>query len=730
MYNLTIAMPIIQQESIPLQYIMLKTQKYLILSLLLLAVSSFSVAQTRKEKKGYISTNIDDDLITRQSNKHNQVFFSFPNVNKISRYYNVAKRQHIMKLIEQGKDEAKLKKALEHYISNFGIRNFSEDTEFLWLLAQLYEKNGELEKAKSLYRLVLRHQKRNTIPHVSRLMDARQRFHDLTKLEQEMYVPLDYYYELVEYRKDIDTLHPPKSILTNMGDLVNHNDVADYGPNISLYDLTIIFTKRTVDSNHLANDYGNVVRYSENLYVSQGYEDGFWDEAYKLPAPINTGCNEGSAVLSRTGKTIYFTRCRVEDNLLDCSDCLGLCDIYTSHKNEDGEWEKPKNLGKSVNTSAWESHPALSKTEDTLYFVSSRPDGFGMSDIWFTYKVNKKGDWASAKNMGPTINTAGNEYSPYLSRQNSAFFFSSNGHVMNFGDLQNKSRERSLDIYKAYPDGNHWLEPKNVGPLVNGEGDEYYFSMDVKSKNLYYAKTEENSDPKKSVTDLYSFPVPMGAQPKANVNLHGTLLDKETKEVYKGIVSIIDLESGIEVAPKEVREDGSFDFDLIDHKKYLLIIQGDEFFRIEKLFELNGDTTIVNEATSVRNKKLQFASLVFENGKWDILPEMDKDLWNIIDFLIDNPLFSLHIGGHTDGDGDATKNQTLSQQRANSIKEFLIKNGDINTDRVEAIGYGAAKPIRSPELTDKDKQINRRVEFELISEKEETILNNTEKSTE
>src|SRR5690606_24963859 len=101
-----------------------------------------------------------------------------------------------------------------------------------------------------------------------------------------------------------------------------------------------------------------------------------------------------------------------------------------------------------------------------------------------------------------------------------------------------------------------WDEPKNIGPLVNGEGSEYYFTIDSKSKTLFYAKSE--SDP--NDLDLQSFPVPMEAQPEAIVSLKGSLTDSNTGKPLKGIVSIIDLDEGVEVAPKFLRPDGSFDF--------------------------------------------------------------------------------------------------------------------------------------------------------------------------
>lgn len=662
------------------------------------------------EERSYVTRNVADSMM-RGGNLRGEHTFEFPNINTIPYYYDNKQLNRIKELRSAGNKVA-LKKTLQRYIKNFGIRNFSEDTHLLWMLAQLYEELKEPHKAEAAYSLVLKHHKRNAYPEVKKYLEAAGDFNDLTEDTRDIYVPLDYYYELVQYRKHIDTLKPPKSVLTNMGQSVNARNTAEYGPSISVNDKLLVFTKKTLNKERIGNSAGDYF-FSENLYMSQGYDDGWWDDAVPLPQPINSGCNEGSATVSRGGDEIFFARCMVEEERQDCSDCLGSCDLYFSKK-KDEKWSKPKNLGKGVNTVAWESHPSLSYSGDTLFFASNRPGGFGLSDIWFTYRM--KGDkWSPAENMGPVINTIGNEFSPFVDKKHPVFYFSSNGQLMNFGDPENNKTYRTLDIYKTRKRRGLWLEPDNVGPLVNGTEDEYYFSIDSKAEKLYYARTEDGVDDK-LITDLYSFPVPMEAQPTATVRLHGTLEDKETGKPYKGIVSVIDLENGIEVAPKEVRKDGTFDFELIDHQKYLLIIQGDEFFRIEKLFELNGDTTITSKATSVRNRKLQFTTIVFKNASWDILPEMEDDLWNVINFLIDNPEFHVDIEGHTDSDGNAKANQELSQKRADAIKQFIITEGKIEPDRVGAIGYGSSKPIRTPEVTEEDKRINRRVEFEIIHE--------------
>lgn len=623
----------------------------------------------------------------------------------INHYYDLDKIEKIKKLENSGAYEALLP-VLEDYVRNFAVQNFYKDTYILWRLAELYEKFERHREARAVYRLVLKHHNTDLAQEIEQYYSKKQEYEDLTVNERDYYVPLDFYYELVEYRKAVDTLRPPKSVLLNMGELVNKKGVPDYAPTI--HENMMIFTRRQVDASHI----GHTKSYEEHLYYSIVYGD-FWDEAVEIGQPINSKCKEGSACLSNDGKTLIFARCAEKGKTnIDCRECLGSCDLYSSTLTEDSTWTKPLNLGENVNSEAWDSQPTLSHTGDTLYFASNRLGGFGLSDIYFCVK-QKDGSWSKAQNMGPVINTRGQEISPFYHPVYDVLYFSSNWQLLNFDEGKTNRRTRTFDIYKAYHKYGFWNEPKNIGPLVNGQDNENYFAIDKESKNLYYARTEEGAtDP--NITDLYSFPLPMEAQPTATVKLKGLLTDSETGDPLKGIVSIIDLKSGIEVAPKNVRPDGTYEFDLIDQQNYLLVVQGDDFFRIEKLFYLDGDTEVDTEAEHIKNKKLQFSTIVFENGKARILPEMEKDLWNVINFLLDNPNFDLKIAGHTDSDGNANLNTKLSQDRADAIKRFIVENGYIAAERIEAKGYGSTQPIRSPEVTEEDKRINRRVEFEIF----------------
>lgn len=640
--------------------------------LLLLSLPATGQKPDRKFKKGGV-VQLNDTLTTYSQSD----IFNFPNINNVSFYSDKKSLEKIAAIPKDNGNQTHYN-LLKAYVQQFGVENFSRNTNMLWQLAKLSEKFGPPGEAVLLYKLVLKHHQQD--------IDARQvrqEYDSLTKYQSDYYVPLKYYYELVEYRKEIDTLRPPQGVLLNMGIQVN-SPKADYGPTIGNVDTVLLFTsKRNLHTQTLER------RYDEDLFYSV-QEFDMWMDAVPFNT-INTSYNEGSACLSKDGKQLYFARC-------DSPDSKGSCDIFVADRKEDGSWGNVRNLGDNINTVFWDSHPSLSHTGDTLFFSSDRKGGFGMTDIYYSTK-DKNGNWQPAKNMGPIINTRGQEVSPFFHHKFNVLYFSSNGHPLNFGDF---------DIFKTYKQNGNWAEPKNVGPLVNGEGSEYYFTIDSKSEKLYYARSE-GDDP--ANLDLHSFPVPMEAQPEAVATLKGSLTNSQTGKPMKGIVSIIDLDKGVEVAPKFLRPDGTFDFKLINKRNYLLIIQGDDFFRIEEIFFMDGDMEI-NKETEPIESKIAFKSLEFESGKADILQSMHEDLSKLGNFMLDHPHIDLTISGHTDSEGKPEANLRLSQERADAIKAYLVYEYKVPSSRITAIGYGGSKPIVE-EKTDDDRRLNRRVEFEI-----------------
>jgi outer membrane protein OmpA-like peptidoglycan-associated protein len=640
------------------------------LSLCVLGPSGLAQKQKKKFKQGD-SFQLNDSLTSFSQSD----IFTFPNINTLPYYYDAAKMEKLHQLQRTAPSELYYQ-LLKSYIRNFGIQNFHENTAMLWQLAKLSKQFGPPGESILLYKLVLKHHRQGL-----NIQDVYREYDSLERDKKKYYVPLEFYYQLVDYRKEIDTLHPPHSVLVNMGDDINSRK-EDYGPTIGNVDNLILFTSKR--NKHEQGERS----YDEDLFYSTR-ADGFWSAAKEFKQ-INTSYNEGSACLSLDGKYLFFSRCNTPES-------LGNCDLYMAERSSDSTWTKIRNMGAAINSSGWDSHPSLTHQGDTMYFASNRVGSFGLSDIYYSVK-DLKGNWGKAQNAGPVINTVNSEVSPFFHHKFNVLYFSSNGQTLNFGDF---------DIYKSIRHGGVWSEPKNIGPLVNGAGSEYYFTIDSESKELYYARSEEED---KKNLDIFSFAVPMEAQPEATAQLTGTLKDKSGQPM-KGIVSVIDLDHGVEVAPKFLREDGSFDFSLINKRNYLLIIQGDEFFRIEEIFFMNGDIQIDKVAEPIESK-IAFESLEFENGKANILPVMHADLDKLANFLIDHPELKLKISGHTDSAGKEESNLKLSQARADAIKQYLQDQFKIDNLRITAIGYGSAKPI-TQEISDEHKQLNRRVEFEI-----------------
>jgi hypothetical protein len=650
----------------------------------------------------------------------------FRGINLSPYYADPAKIEQINHQYKKG-EIRKAYSLLYDYVMNFGVKNFHKDLYMVFRLAKMAEELAKAEKskymqqeylakAKLFYQLVLKHH------HNAKDMQMRLFYDSLTRNDLDYYLPVEYYYTYANAASNIDTLEIPSSVYTSMGDSVN-SKANDYAPALMGSDFILVFSsqrsQKRVGMRYVPNEDLYYTRKADSLYLKETEKGSIidtipWTRAKPMKG-LNTEYNEGSVCFGKNAKTVYFARCESPDG-------FGNCDIYVAKKLANGTWGKVQNLGINVNSMSWDSHPSLSHTEDTLFFASDRIGGFGMSDIYFTYRtgrysVDEDSDttwvWAPAQNIGPIINTRYSEVSPFYHPKYDYLYFSSNGQLVNFG---------GFDIYKTTKYKLDWTEPHNIGPLVNYKTDEYYFTIDSRAQNLYYAKTIKvkvfdgirGDTVLRDVLQLHQALLPMEAQPQPTVKFEGVVKDSITGKAFEGIISIIDLDDGIEVAPKYLRPDGSYRFDLIREHNYLVIITGEDFFRIEKQFLLRGDTTITFDTPSIKFKKWKFEAIEFSENSSEVTDQMKPDLEKLVLFLADHPNIGLKISGHTDGQGTLENNRRLSQARADAIRTYILNRGRFKPDRVEAIGYGNTKPIIQKEETDEHRRINRRVEFELI----------------
>ncbi|MDH5381535.1 MAG: OmpA family protein, partial [Cyclobacteriaceae bacterium] len=366
---------------------------YLICLFVILLFSGQIFSQNKKpEKSRRVLTLAVTDTIEQVPGLD---IYSFPNVNKVM-YYRDEKKAKAIMATYNAEDWDALYPMLIDYISNFGIMNFYKDTKLIWRLAKITEMYGNYDEALALYKLVLRHHRADID-----IRTVELHYDSLNTNKTDYYVPLEFYYELVDYRKEVDTLQPPRSVLLNMGPTVN-SDWSDYGPYLGSQNNLLIFTSKR--NGHIS---GAGIENDEDLFVARK-NNQVWENAFDLD-DINTIYNEGSGCLSKDGKTLIFARCNSPET-------YGDCDLFSAKLDIDSAWRQVRNIGPEVNSKSWDSHPSLSPSGDTLYFSSDRIGGFGLADIYYSVK-DIEGNWTAAKNMGAIINTRNSEVSPFYHQE-------------------------------------------------------------------------------------------------------------------------------------------------------------------------------------------------------------------------------------------------------------------------------------------------------------------------
>lgn len=597
-------------------------------------------------------------------------------------------------------DIFKLEAYLDEYINQFGIVNFRTDSKMLWMAAEVKEALQDTIMSLYYYSLLYKH-------HPMGMSMAKLARDSLLEPYHVEWISVDKYMELAQLLSKIDTLRPPR-IVESIGGQIN-TEHPEYAPYTHASDQILIFTSRR----EIKDFTDPLMRKNEDLFISYSlYQDGVmvWDTAQKFTDLINTKHNEGSACLSPNGSKLYFTRCGDETN------GLGDCDIYRARHLGNNEWGEVENVGETVNTVYWESQPHISPDGKVLFFTSNRKGGFGGTDLYFSLYDHNRDAWGPAQNMGPVINTSQNEVTPYFHKINQTLYFSSTGQLTSFGGFDIYKSRRLNQLWDNTH--NTWEEPHNLGPLINTRGNEYYFAIDGQGQTIFFSRSDGRKNHLEQNFDLYSFPMPMEARPDAVTTLKGYLIDEETGKPLVGTVMLFDLDREIEIQPKKVNDRGYFEFDIVKNNRYRIVVMGPNYLTIKKDLDIKKDTTFKIFIKSFeQNKPLVFESLEFSSNSYKMRSNIKPQLDELVQFLTNYPMLQLFVEGHTDSNGDERDNQVLSERRARNITEYLMEKGDFESGRIIAKGYGETRPL-VPNDTEEHKKQNRRVEFKLILDKD------------
>ena len=485
---------------------------------------------------------------------------------------------------------------------------------------------------------------------------------------------------------DYTSKHPNQDNYTftplNLGDSVNSR-FAEYYPSVTVTDNKLIFTRA---GDHSREDFMETSLHKKTFSLAK-----------PIQGDINIEPKKGAITASQDGEWILFAG-------QFSGQGFGNYDIYKSVYTPLG-WSEPENLGANINTDFWESSPSLSPDNRVLFFSSSRPGGFGGKDLYSSFR-NAEGKWTLARNMGPTINTAGDELAPFIHPDNQTVYYTSNG-LPGYG---------GSDLYLLRKNtAGEWGLPINLGYPINTIENEGSLAVSADGLTAYYASDRADS---RGDLDLYQFEMRPDIRPFRTLYVKGIVTDKKTTKGLPSTVELIDNENNTALMKIQTDEKGEYFITLPVGKDYTFTVIRKGFLFYSELYTLRekeADSVYVKnialEPVSL-NANFVFNNIQFANNSFSLpnsgLIELDK----LYQILQENPSVKLEISGHTDITGKHEDNQLLSTNRAKAIVDYLISKG-IDSKRLNYKGYAATKPL-ADNNTDAGKAKNRRTEFTII----------------
>ncbi len=457
-------------------------------------------------------------------------------------------------------------------------------------------------------------------------------------------------------------------------------------------------------------------------------------QARKITEVVNLeNTHEASATFSPDGKTMIFSR----SNNGKYSDPTQVVDLFESNL-VDGVWSEPKRLSFNERFS-WDSSPCLSPDGQTLYFSSNRDGGFGANDLW---KVERQADgsWGNLENLGPYINSDGEDVFPYIA-PDGTLYFSSDGHV-GFGEL---------DLFVVKQQKGKKPEVINLGRPINSSHDD--FAITFENELLGYFTS--NRPGGKGDDDIYIFEIKI--KYFLEVQVKGKVLDNngnptgEEVPLENATVSITDSTTGTPLGQLATDDQGWVRIEVQPEKLYSITASKTDYLTKSKTYStvnktaskdqmLTGDdiifkTNIILDP-KVKKAKIELAPIFYPYDKWNITSQAAKVLDELVTIMKDNPDIKIELGSHTDPRNTFKYNDLLSQRRAESAVDYILSKG-IDTSRIYPKGYGERVPFTLPkdtmslkagqklthkfikeiednELQELAYQLNRRTEFTIV----------------
>lgn len=512
------------------------------------------------------------------------------------------------------------------------------------------------------------------------------------------------------YKEDVNYL---EEIKANSGrykieDAGINSKYSDYGSFV--HDNKVYFASARDTGNFSQRKHKWTNEYFTNLYFADidPENNNSSSKVNKFKTSLNSKFHEASPAFTKDGKTVYFTRNNYVNGKKGKDDNkITLVKIYKATLEND-KWTNITALPfDSDNYST--AHPALSPDEKTLYFASDMPGTMGQSDI-YKVNINSDGSYSTPFNLGNSINTEGKETFPYVTNENE-IYFASDGHPGLGG----------LDVFVGKIEDNGTISSiQNVGDDVNSPKDDFAYIIDPVSRRGYFSS---NKDGGQGSDDIYKFLETRKLQ--CIQELTGIITDAQTSEILPG--TKVTLYEGTTIKNTIIADAGGFySFAVVCGKTYNVRAEKQDYTTKEvsvTIGKLTGKTSlpIALEKSTCKvtigddlGKCFAIKMIYFDLDKSNIRTEAALDLEKILDVLNNNPTMKLDIRSHTDSRATHQYNEALSNRRAKSTIQWLIKNG-IASNRLTGKGYGETQLVNGcsdeVQCTEEEHQMNRRSEF-------------------
>ncbi len=468
--------------------------------------------------------------------------------------------------------------------------------------------------------------------------------------------------------------NPSKYEVTNVKDINSRE--ADFAPAFGNSNFNeLVFTSTREGSTGKEEDKWTGQSFSD-LWVAKLDRKGEWStpELFDKSETINTKANEGAAQLNSKYNTIYFTRCPNDPNRESG------CQIYMSRRTG-RNWSKPELVDiKGVDTLSTVGQPSVSESELIIYFSSDRKGGMGGRDIWVALRESKSKPFSRPLNLGPVINTPGDEMFPYL-RNDTTLYFASDGHPGMGG----------LDIFVSTIDtSGNWGPPRNLKYPMNSNMDDFGIIFHPEEEYGYLSSNRKGTRGKE---DIWYF-----IEPPLEFTLSGTIKDERTLMFVEDANVRLVGSNGISVSTR-TNSEGFYTFgksQLEPNTTFEIIASKPGYFNTKGTIttvglEFSKDFEKDFMLEPIPEEPIVLPEILYDLAKWDLKPQYQDSLQGLIQTLRDNPNLVIELASHTDTRDTEERNDILSQKRAQSVVNYLIMRG-IEPDRLVAKGYGEHVP--------------------------------------